>query len=88
LKKLFVGNLPPTATEDSLTTLFSQYGTVRAINIAKDLFSGACKGFAFIEMEGHEARAAIEGLNGVSFENNTLAVKFEQPRTGRGGRRR
>ncbi len=88
MKKLFVGHLPPTTTEDSLTTLFSQYGTVRSINLAKDLFSGNCKGFAFIEMEGHEARAAIAGLDGASFEGNMLAVKFEQPRTGRGGRRR
>ncbi len=87
MKKLFVGHLPPTATEQSLQTLFSEFGTVRSIDIAKDLFSGQCKGFAFIEMEGHEARAAIAGLNGKSFEGSTLAVKFEQPRSGRGRRR-
>jgi RNA recognition motif-containing protein len=89
VKKLFVGSLPPTATEESLQALFSQYGKVRSIKLVKDLFSGNCKGFGFLEMEGHEARAAITGLNGKSFEGNTLKVKFEEER-GRGhkGRRR
>ena len=77
MKKLFVGSLPPSTTEESLTTLFSQFGIVRSIDIIKDMFSGKCKGFAFIEMEGHEARAAIEGLNGKSFEGNNLKVKYE-----------
>lgn len=89
MKKLFVGSLPPDTTEESLTTLFSQFGVVRSINLVKDLFSGKCKGFAFIEMEGHEARAAIAGLDGRTFEGNTLKVKFEQVNgKGRKGRRR
>lgn len=87
MKKLFVGSLPPTTTEKSLEELFSQYGTVRSIKLVKDLFSGTCKGFGFLEMEGHEARAAIAGLNGKSFEGNTLKVNFEKERT-RGGRGR
>ncbi len=89
MKKLFVGSLPPTTTEESLQTLFSQYGTVRSIKVVKDLFSGKCKGFAFLEMEGHEARAAIAGLDGKSFEGNFLKVKFEVVRhRGQKGRRR
>ena len=87
MKKLFVGSLPPTTTEKSLQDLFSQYGTVRSIKLVKDLFSGTCKGFGFLEMEGHEARAAIAGLNGKSFEGSTLKVNFEKERT-RGGRGR
>lgn len=89
MKKLFVGSLPPTTTEESLEALFSQFGTVRSIKLVKDLFSGSCKGFGFLEMEGHEARAAIAGLDGKSFEGNLLKVKFEVVR-GRGqkGRRR
>jgi len=88
LKKLFVGSLPPTTTEGSLRDLFSQFGTVRSLKLEKDLFSGRCRGFGFLEMEGHEARAAIAGLDGKSFEGNHLKVKFEQER-GRGykGRR-
>ena len=88
MKKLFVGSLPPTTTEKSLQELFSQYGTVRSIKLVKDLFSGTCKGFGFLEMEGHEARAAIAGLNGKSFEGSTLKVNFEKERTKFGKGRR
>lgn len=77
MKKLFVGSLPPTTTEDSLQTLFSEFGTVHSIKLVKDLFSGKCKGFGFLEMEGHEARAAIAQLDGKSFEGNFLKVRFE-----------
>ena len=89
MKKLFVGSLPPTATEESVKTLFSAFGTVRSINLVKDLFSGQCKGFAFLEMEGHEARAAIAELDGKSFEGNFLKVKYEEDKAkGRKGKRR
>ena len=56
------------------------------MSVVKDLFSGECKGFGFVEMEGHEARAAIDGLDGKLFEGKSLSVKFEQPRAK--GRRR
>lgn len=85
MKRLFVGSLPPTATEESLQALFTEFGTVRSIKLVKDLFSGNCKGFGFLEMEGHEARAAIAGLDGKSFEGNMIKVKFEEER-GRGGK--
>lgn len=89
MKRLFVGSLPPTSTEESVQALFSRFGTVRSIEIAKDLFSGSCKGFGFLEMEGHEARAAIAELDGKSFEGNYLKVRFEeQRRKGHRGRRR
>ena len=89
MKKLFVGSLPPSTTEASLEALFSEFGTVRSISLVKDLFSGNCKGFGFLEMEGHEARAAIAGLDGKTFEGSHLKVKFEEARAkGRKGRRR
>jgi len=75
-----VGNLPPNTTEESLKALFSTVGTVRSIELVKDLFSGHCKGFAFVEMEGHEARQAIADLNGKVFEGKMLKVKFEEKR--------
>jgi RNA recognition motif-containing protein len=89
VKKLFVGSLPPSTTEQTLNALFSQFGTVRSLKLVKDLFTGKCKGFAFLEMEGHEARAAIAELDGKSFEGNFLKVKYEEEK-GRGqkGRRR
>ena len=89
MKKLFVGSLPPNTTEESLQAVFSEFGTVHSIKLVKDLFSGSCKGFGFLEMEGHEARAAIEGLDGKSFEGSYLKVKFEVERPkGQKGRRR
>lgn len=89
MKKLFVGSLPPTTTEESLQDLFTQFGTVHSIKLIKDLFSGKCKGFGFLEMEGHEARAAIAGLDGKPFDGNLLKVRFEEERTkGQKGRRR
>jgi len=81
MKKLFVGSLPPTTTEESLTELFSPFGKVRSLKLAKDLFSGRCKGFAFLEMEGHEARAAMAGLNGKSLDGYSLKVRFEQDKS-------
>ena len=89
MKKLFVGSLPPSTTEESLQDLFSQFGKVRSIKLVKDLFTGKCKGFGFLEMEGHEARAAIAELDGKVFEGNLLKVKYEEEREkGKGGRRR
>ena len=88
MKKVFVGSLPPNTTEESLQALFAPFGKVRSIKLVKDLFSGNCKGFGFLEMEGHEARAAIAGLDGKSFEGNLLKVKFEQDKKSfRGGHR-
>ena len=83
MKKLFVGGLPPTTTEKSLQALFSPYSTARSHKLVKDLFSGKCKGFGFLEMEGHEARAAIAELDGRSFEGKSISVKFEQDKKGR-----
>ncbi len=82
--KLFIGNLPQDATEDSVQTLFAEYGKVRSIHLASDVFSGKCRGFGFIEMEGHEARAAMAGLDGKNFEGKPLRVRFEKPNAGKG----
>jgi RNA recognition motif-containing protein len=87
LKRLFVGNLPSDATEETVTTLFSQFGTVRSIQLIADIFSGKCRGFGFIGMEGHEARAAIAGLDGNLYCGKPLKVKFEDLSAVRGGRR-
>ena len=85
IKKLYVGNLPPETSEASLRELFSTYGTVRSVDLAHDIFTGRCKGFGFVEMEGHEARAAQAALDGSvsAGGGNSLKVRFEQPRRGR-----
>ena len=86
MKKLFIGNLPASTCEKDLETLFSEFGTVRSSKLITDVFSGQCKGFGFVEMEGHEARAAIAGLNGKDFNGKTIKVNFETPKAGRRGR--
>jgi RNA recognition motif-containing protein len=83
VKKLFVGNLPSKTTDEDLRKLFSTYGTVRSFRLATDVFSGQCKGFGFVEMEGHEARAAIAGLNGKDYNGKPMKVNFESPKTAR-----
>ncbi|GJM06244.1 MAG: RNA-binding protein [marine bacterium B5-7] len=86
MKKLFIGNLAPSTKEQELENLFSEFGKVRSLKLVTDVFSGQCKGFGFIEMEGHEARAAIAGLNGKDFNGKQLKVNFEVIKPGRGRR--
>ena len=88
MKKIFVGNLPSDATDESVRELFSEFGTVRSININTDIFTGKCRGIGFIEMEGHEARAAVAALDGKMFNGKQIKVKFEVPRLGGRSRRR
>lgn len=90
MKKLFVGNLPQEATEESVRSMFAPYGTVRSVKVASDIFTGKCKGFGFVEMEGHEARAAQAALDGnmVGGGDRSLRVRFDDPRAARGRRRR
>lgn len=87
--KLFVGNLPNDASESSVRELFSTYGTVRSIDVAADIFTGHCKGFATLEMEGHEARAAQSALDGHMMGGESgLRVRFQRPGGPKRGRRR
>jgi len=90
MKKMFVGNLPPEASEDSVREMFEAFGTVRSISIVSDVFSGKCKGFDFVEMEGHEARAAQSALDGNMLDGGerSLKVRFEDARGNKGGGRR
>ena len=90
MKKLFVGNLPQDATEEFVRTLFAEFGTVRSVSVASDIFTGKCRGFGFIEMEGHEARAALAALDGkvIDGSDRSLRVRFDDPRATRGGRKR
>lgn len=88
MKRIFVGNLPSSASDESVRELFAQFGTVRGIRVNMDIFTGKCRGIGFVEMEGHEARAAIAGLDGKPFDGNFLKVRLEAPRNGkRAGRR-
>ena len=82
-----VRGLPRQMTEKSLTELFEAHGKVRGLKMARDLFSGECKGFAELQMEGHEARAAIAALDGSSHDGSAIRVGLASDRKGPGGRR-
>lgn len=86
-KRLFVGNLPFSATETQLRDLFGQHGEVVSVNIVTDRFTNRPRGFAFVEMATDEAaQAAIAGLNGYTLEDRALNVNEARERTeSRGG---
>ncbi|MGR9044827.1 MAG: RNA recognition motif domain-containing protein [Gammaproteobacteria bacterium] len=86
--RIYAGNLPADLTEKEFADLFAEHGRVRSVELALDLFSGRCRGFGFIEMEGHEARAAISALDGRNLRGNSLRVNEERPRGRNGSRAR
>lgn len=87
MKNLFISNLPADASEESVRNLFSEYGTVHSIRLNTDIFTGKCRGFGIVSMEGHEARAAIADLDGKSVEGRVLKVRFEKETKGGRARR-
>jgi RNA recognition motif-containing protein len=82
-----VRGLPRSMTETSLQQLFAAHGRVFDLRMAKDLFSGECKGFAELKMEGHEARNAIEALNGSTHNGAMIRVALHTDRKHQHGRR-
>jgi RNA recognition motif-containing protein len=85
-RKLYVGNLPYSADQQSLETTFSQCGTVDSVNVITDRDTGQSKGFAFVEMSSDsEAQKAIQELNGTSLDGREIKVNEAKPRTPRSG---
>ncbi len=81
---IYVGNLPYSITEDSLRSLFEQFGAVTSTKIVVDQISGRSKGFAFVDMpEDEEGEAAIEKLNGHELDGRTIVVNKAKPRAPR-----
>lgn len=88
-KKLYVGNLPYSATEQSLADKFGKCGTVESVKIITDRDSGRSKGFGFVEMSSDaEAQAAIQEFHESDYEGRPMTVneaKPMEPRENRGG---
>jgi len=86
---IFVGNLGEAVTDVELAELFKAFGQVKSIEVKRELFTGKCRGFAFIEMPGkNHSLAAIAGLNGKDFQGQPLKVHEARDRPNGGGRRR
>ena len=89
-RKLYVGGLAYSVSEQQLTDLFSPHGTVESAKVIMDKFSGQSKGFGFVEMgNDDEAQKAIAALNGTEQEGRTITVneaRPQEPRSGSGGR--
>lgn len=88
-KKLFVGNLPYTITDDQLRDLFSAQGSVESASVIINKQTGRSKGFGFVEMSSdEEAQKAVNELNGKEYEGRPMVVSEArpmQPRTDRFG---
>jgi RNA recognition motif-containing protein len=87
MKKIYVGNLPFSATEEEIRELFSQYGTVTSVNLITDRDTGSPRGFAFVEMETG-ASEAIQALDNSELGGRNLRINEARPREDRGGGRR
>ena len=86
--KLYVGNLPFTATEDAVRALFAPHGSVEKISLISDRDTGRPRGFGFVEMSNADASRAMQALNGTDFDGRSLKVNEAQARDGaRGGDR-
>lgn len=80
-KKLFVGNLPFTMTDDQFRQIFAAYGNLVSANIVIDKYSQRSKGFGFVEFETDEAAAAaMQALDGSDQSGRKIAVKEALPR--------
>lgn len=85
-KKLFVGNVPYTITEDRLKEIFGAAGEVTSVAIITDKMTGRPRGFVFVEMATDEAAAkAIEMFNGKEVDGRTLNVNEARPREASAG---
>lgn len=85
---MVVRGLSKSMTETALEHIFATHGRVFDIRLSKDLFSGECKGFAQLKMEGHEARAAIAALDGTQQEGSYVRVSLLDERRKRRGQTR
>jgi RNA recognition motif-containing protein len=85
-RKLYVGNLPYSATEQTLRETFGRCGTIDSVTMVTDRHTGQSKGFGFVEMSSNsEAQRAIQELNGSTLGDRQIKVNEAKPKAPRGG---
>ncbi len=86
-KRIYVGNLPFSATDEEIRAMFAEYGSVNSVNLITDRDTGRPRGFGFVEMEnGEEADNAIEALHQTQMGGRGLNVNEARPREQRSQR--
>lgn len=85
MTKIYVGNLPFSADDAQVRSLFEQHGTVESVALINDRETGRPRGFGFVEMPRADAQRAIQALNGKDMGGRPLRVNEAQERTGGGG---
>jgi RNA recognition motif-containing protein len=83
MSKIYVGNLPFTADEAAVRTLFATHGTVDSVALITDRDTGQPRGFGFVEMPNSDAAGAIQNLNGHQMGGRALKVNEAQPKGAR-----
>jgi RNA recognition motif-containing protein len=85
LTKLYVGNLPFSATEDAVRALFAKHGTVEKVSLITDRDTGRPRGFGFVEMSNADASRAMQALNGTDLDGRSLKINEAQDKQRSGG---
>ncbi len=78
--KLFIGNLPFSATEDEVRALFQELGEVRSIHLVNDRETGRPRGFGFVELDTEAAEKAVRDFDGMEFNGRTLVINVARER--------
>jgi len=77
---IYVGNLPWSATQEGVESLFSPYGEVLSVKLVSDRETGRARGFGFVEMEDGDAINAIAALDGKEYEGRALRINKAEPK--------
>jgi RNA recognition motif-containing protein len=82
---IYVGNLSPDVTDETIRGAFESFGEVTSARVIKDKYNGQSRGFGFVEMPGQsQAQTAIRSLNGKQLQGKEMSVSEARPRTGNG----
>jgi RNA recognition motif-containing protein len=87
MKKLYVGNLPFSATETQVRDLFGKHGTVQGVSLINDRETGRPRGFGFVEMEDNDTDKTIKALDGSDMDGRALTVNLAQDKRNGSGPR-
>ena len=85
MTKLYVGNLPFSATEEAVRNLFAAHGAVEKVSLINDRDTGRPRGFGFVEMSSEDASRAMQAMNGQDMDGRALKINEAQDKPRAGG---